>query len=116
MSGSPSIRSRILWIVIIVVVGIAVIFVARKSEEGDTTIPPPSSVATLLLPAPGMHCESCVETVRSTFSRLKGVESVRVRLESKDVFVRVDTALVSEDSLRHLLVRLGFAPAPTDLP
>jgi copper chaperone CopZ len=67
------------------------------------------TAAELHLQAPGMHCDGCVETLETTIRKLPGVDSVKANLETKAVYVRVDTFLTSQPAMRSLIERLGFS-------
>jgi copper chaperone CopZ len=58
--------------------------------------------------AMGMHCESCQETIESTFMKMPGVDSVRADYKTKDVYVVVDTSQTSYDRLVDLVSELGY--------
>jgi len=74
----------------------------------------PSPVAEIQVSAPGMHCEGCVNTVQETLAKMNGVDSVAADLDSKDVYVRVDTTLTSRQALENMIERLGYASAPAE--
>lgn len=63
------------------------------------------------LTAPGMHCDGCVATVEETLMKMDGVDSVHADLDSKRVYVLVDTARSSRTALNHMIEQLGFAEA-----
>ena len=60
------------------------------------------------LTAMGMKCESCKETIETTFMKMPGVDSVYADHMTKDVFVRVDTSQTSYNRLEDLISELGF--------
>lgn len=76
-----------------------------------------SSVVELQLTAPGMHCSGCTSTVEETLGKMQGVDSVYADLDSKGVYVLVDTLQTNRSALVEMIARLGFAEAqPEDMP
>jgi len=63
----------------------------------------------VLLQAPGMHCEGCVQTVESTLKKSPGVDSVHADLKTKEVLVIVDTAKTGPAKLAKLIEEMGYA-------
>ncbi len=70
--------------------------------------PPASTMADVRVQAPGMKCESCAETIESTFRHLPGVDSVDADPVTKWVFVRCDTTKTTAATLEETIGRLGF--------
>jgi len=71
-----------------------------------------SARKTLYLPAPGMHCDGCVNTLETTLRKMVGVDSVHADLSSKNVLVIVDTTKTTPQELLHVIAQLGFTDAP----
>lgn len=56
----------------------------------------------------GMACAFCASTIEKGLSRKGGVKSVKVILESSEVFVRYDQNLVNVETLRKEIEKLGY--------
>ena len=66
-------------------------------------------VATFSYTVSGMHCAHCEEAVKREVSRVDGVESVDVDLDSKRVTVRGDG--VSDEAVRSAIDEAGYEAA-----
>ena len=64
---------------------------------------------TLTYRVPGMHCSHCEDAVKEEVSRVEGVESVDVDLDSKLVTVRGRE--LSDESLRAAIEEAGYEAA-----
>jgi copper chaperone CopZ len=64
---------------------------------------------TLTYRVPGMHCSHCEDAVKEEVSRVEGVESVDVDLDSKLVTVRGRE--LSDEGLRAAIEEAGYEAA-----
>ena len=74
----------------------------------EDTGAPESKAVGVYLTAMGMHCNSCEETIETTFAKMPGVDSVKADYVTKEVFVMVDTSQTSYSRLEELITELGF--------
>jgi len=56
----------------------------------------------------GMACSFCASTIEKGLSKVNGVESARVFLESGEVIIKYDKSLVSLELLKKEIERLGY--------
>ncbi|MBI4278287.1 MAG: cation transporter, partial [Armatimonadetes bacterium] len=61
----------------------------------------------ITLKVPSMHCEGCVQWIRSVVSRLAGVQDVTADLAEKTVTVRFDETAVDESGIREAIQMAG---------
>ena len=60
----------------------------------------------------GMHCESCSGDLTSELTRVDGVISAKVSLETKIATVTFDTKQTSNTSLLQVISEAGFSGVP----
>lgn len=56
----------------------------------------------------GMACAFCATTIEGSLSQVKGVDSVRVLMNTSEVVVRYDPKQIDRDSIKKHLIRLGY--------
>ncbi len=59
---------------------------------------------------PAIHCEGCASSIKRSLGKLKGVETVQVNVETKQVSVEFDEAQTAEPAIQERLVLAGFSP------
>src|SRR5260370_33282422 len=67
---------------------------------------------TVTLNVPGMTCEACPITVKKALEKVRGVSSVDVRFEKKQVLVTFDDAKTNADALVKATTNAGYPSQP----
>jgi len=62
----------------------------------------------ICLTVSGMSCSHCENSVKKAVGALNGVDSVKVDLESKKVYVEYDPARVSLDAIEKAIEDQGY--------
>ena len=62
----------------------------------------------LQLKVGGIFCSFCAETIKKAFSRMDGVNEVKVSLAHEEVLIRYDPEKVAETELRQTMRQLGY--------
>lgn len=60
---------------------------------------------------PKIHCSGCVATVERAVTGVPGVIRAKANEQTKEVRVEFDPARVSEEHIKHSLVRVGYPVA-----
>ena len=63
----------------------------------------------------GMHCATCVETVKEALSSLKGVENARVNLATEKATFSYDPSLVTMASVEKAIAEAGYEVAKDEI-
>ncbi len=63
---------------------------------------------TTILNVKGMSCGHCVKAVEGSVSELKGISSVQVTLDTGEVKVQYDPALVSLETIKETIDEQGY--------
>jgi len=63
---------------------------------------------TVTLAVPGMTCPTCPLTIKKALLKEKGVESVAVRYDKKELVVSFDDARTTPDSIMKSTAAVGF--------
>lgn len=63
---------------------------------------------TVILAVPGMTCPTCPLTIKKALLKDKGVESVAVRYDRKELVVSFDDARTTADSIMRSTSAVGF--------
>ena len=63
----------------------------------------------------GMHCATCVETVKEALSSLKGVEDARVNLATEKATFSYDPSLVTMASVEKAIAEAGYEVAKDEI-
>jgi copper chaperone CopZ len=63
------------------------------------------------LVAPDITCGKCKENIETDLSQVAGVRAVKVAVDSKEVAVEYDDAVVTPDALRQTMVDIGYPAA-----
>ncbi|OQM75681.1 heavy metal translocating P-type ATPase [Manganibacter manganicus] len=70
-------------------------------------------MSTLELPIGGMDCAACAKKVQRALKKLPGVENVEVLLSAEKAVIDLDPKLVTRDTLRATVEKVGFTvPQP----
>ena len=56
----------------------------------------------------GMHCKSCVNSIKTNISSLKGIKSIKVNLESKNAIVEYNSKIISIKEIQSEIEKLGY--------
>ena len=59
-----------------------------------------------------IHCPSCIRLIEGNLNKLPGIETARVNLSTKRLFVLWDETLTSASSIVKTLDDLDFPPTP----
>lgn len=90
---------------------LSVLFVVNCAEEPKKELP--KEIKNVAFKT-SLHCESCVKTVSTKVPNAKGVENVKVDLESKMVSISYDKNSTSEEELKKVLENLGYEAEKID--
>lgn len=63
---------------------------------------------TVTLSVPGMNCAACPITVKKALSRIPGVSTIEISLDTREVSVTFDDARTSVDALTHATGEAGY--------
>ncbi|MGE0465269.1 MAG: mercury resistance system periplasmic binding protein MerP [Steroidobacteraceae bacterium] len=63
---------------------------------------------TVTLSVPGMNCAACPITVKRALSRIPGVSTIEISLDTREVSVTFDDARTSVDALTHATGEAGY--------
>ena len=63
---------------------------------------------TTILQVKGMSCGHCVKAVEGSVGELNGVQSVTVKLETGEVKVQYDSAMVTLDTIKETIDEQGY--------
>lgn len=63
---------------------------------------------TVTLSVPGMNCAACPITVKKALSRIPGVSTIEISLDTREVSVMFDDARTSVDALTHATGEAGY--------
>ncbi len=58
---------------------------------------------------PSIHCNHCAHTIKLELSEIKGVESVQVDVNEKEIAVAYEQP-ASEQKIRDLLIEINYPP------
>ena len=58
---------------------------------------------------PAIHCSHCAYTIKMELSEFKGIESVQVDVNKKEITVTFDPP-ASEQKIRDLLIEINYPP------
>jgi len=58
---------------------------------------------------PAIHCNHCAHTIKMELSKSKGVESVQVDVNKKEIAVTFEPP-ASEQKIRDLLIEINYPP------
>ena len=58
---------------------------------------------------PAIHCNHCAHTIEMELSEFKGVESVQVDVNKKEIAVTYEQP-ASEQEIRDLLIEINYPP------
>jgi len=62
----------------------------------------------VILTAPGIGCDRCLESIRQALSKLAGVEFLRGDLSSKQVSLRFDESRVKLEEIEQAMEDEGY--------
>ncbi|NXO02405.1 ATP7B ATPase, partial [Rhinopomastus cyanomelas] len=78
-------------------------------EESSETVPSTSSQEhTVTLSVVGMTCESCVQSIESQISKVRGIVSVKVSLEQSSTVIKYLQSEVSPEQICQEIQDMGF--------
>ena len=63
---------------------------------------------TTIIQVKGMSCGHCVKAVEGSVSELNGVQSVTVTLETGEVKVQYDSAMVTLETIKETIDEQGY--------
>ncbi|NXE14138.1 ATP7B ATPase, partial [Lophotis ruficrista] len=78
-------------------------------EESLETVPSPSSQErTVTVSVVGMTCQSCVQSIESRISKVKGIVTIKVSLEQKKAVIKYLQSEISPEQICQEIQDMGF--------
>jgi copper chaperone CopZ len=69
-------------------------------------------IRTAQIATAGLHCDECVEKLRTPLMGIEGVQDVNVDLQAQLVTIRFDARKTDPPALHEAILRSGYQPAP----
>ncbi|NWV27798.1 ATP7B ATPase, partial [Origma solitaria] len=78
-------------------------------EESSETVPsPPSQEHTVVVNIVGMTCQSCVQSIESQISKVKGILRIKVSLEQNNAVIKYLQSEISPEQICQEILDMGF--------
>ena len=68
-------------------------------------------MGTVTLVAPDITCAKCKNNIETDLSEVAGVRNVTVAVDSKEVAIDYDDAVLTSQMLRQTMADIGYPPA-----
>lgn len=81
---------------------------AQHSEAASFQVKKPRKVQTVTYEV-SMHCQKCVDKLTDKLSFLKGVEDLKISLDSKTVTITYNPAKTDEVTLQKAIEKCGYS-------
>uniref|UniRef100_A0A8C7FKF0 P-type Cu(+) transporter n=1 Tax=Oncorhynchus kisutch TaxID=8019 RepID=A0A8C7FKF0_ONCKI len=86
------------------------------TEETLVSVPAPATVLLVKMRIEGMVCLSCTTTIEGKIGKLKGVEKIKVVLDSQEATVLYLPYLITIDDIIAQIAKAGFKATPKSKP
>uniref|UniRef100_A0A8C8F6M0 P-type Cu(+) transporter n=1 Tax=Oncorhynchus tshawytscha TaxID=74940 RepID=A0A8C8F6M0_ONCTS len=87
-----------------------------NSPTEETLVPAPATVLLVKMRIEGMVCLSCTTTIEGKIGKLKGVEKIKVVLDSQEATVLYLPYLITIDDIIAQIAKAGFKATPKSKP
>jgi P-type Cu+ transporter len=110
------------WITPLLAIGIMILSIfailvstmrIRALQFGREESFPTGHLAELEFSVPNMVCEGCAEKITSVLEPMNGIREVRPKLSLKQVYIRYEPALLTEQAVQQALTQEGFTAIKT---